>query len=293
MLACGELGAGKTALTQGIGAGLDVEGAVISPTFVLSRVHRSRSGGPTLVHVDAYRLADLAEVEDLDLEASLADSVTVVEWGEGKAEQLADDRLDIVIVRSSDPDRRDAYRDPHRHRAPLGGLADTTSAIDTSAPLRRSMSDTDTGLWLGIDTSTGVTAALARPHQVLASRAVTATNQHAEQLMPLISEVVAESGHTLADLAGIAVGIGPGPFTGLRVGIVTAQTLSYVLDVPLRGVCSLDIVALTFAATHPDRGFTVVSDARRKELYWATYDRRRSTASTARTSRCPERCPPG
>jgi tRNA threonylcarbamoyl adenosine modification protein YeaZ len=133
------------------------------------------------------------------------------------------------------------------------------------------MSDTDTGLWLGIDTSTGVTAALARPHQVLASRSVTATNQHAEQLMPLISEVVAESGHTLADLAGIAVGIGPGPFTGLRVGIVTAQTLSYVLDVPLRGVCSLDIVALTFAATHPDRGFTVVSDARRKELYWATY----------------------
>lgn len=104
VLACGELGAGKTALTQGIGAGLDVEGAVISPTFVLSRVHRSRVGGPTLVHVDAYRLADLAEVEDLDLEASLAESVTVVEWGEGKAEQLADDRLDIVIQRSSDPE---------------------------------------------------------------------------------------------------------------------------------------------------------------------------------------------
>jgi tRNA threonylcarbamoyl adenosine modification protein YeaZ len=134
------------------------------------------------------------------------------------------------------------------------------------------MSDTDTGLWLGIDTSTGVTAAIARPGHVLVSRAVSASNQHAEQLMPLISEVVAESGHTLDDLAGVAVGIGPGPFTGLRVGIVTAQTLAYVLDVPLRGVCSLDIVALTFAATHPDRGFTVVSDARRKELYWATYD---------------------
>ena len=104
VLACGELGAGKTALTQGIGAGLDVEGAVISPTFVLSRVHRARTGGPTLVHVDAYRLADLAEVEDLDLDASLADSVTVVEWGEGKAEQLSDDRLDVVIQRSSDPD---------------------------------------------------------------------------------------------------------------------------------------------------------------------------------------------
>jgi tRNA threonylcarbamoyladenosine biosynthesis protein TsaE len=104
VLACGELGAGKTALTQGIGAGLDVQGAVISPTFVISRVHRSRSGGPTLVHVDAYRLADLAEVEDLDLDASLADSVTVVEWGEGKAEQLSDARLDVVIVRSSNPE---------------------------------------------------------------------------------------------------------------------------------------------------------------------------------------------
>jgi len=104
VLAIGELGAGKTALTQGIGAGLDVVGAVISPTFVLSRVHHSRSGGPTLVHVDAYRLADLAEVEDLDLDASLADSVTVVEWGEGKAEQLSDARLDVMIERSSDPD---------------------------------------------------------------------------------------------------------------------------------------------------------------------------------------------
>ena len=104
VLAIGELGAGKTALTQGIGAGLDVVGAVISPTFVLSRVHHSRSGGPTLVHVDAYRLADLAEVEDLDLDASLADSVTVVEWGEGKAEQLSDARLDVMIERLSDPD---------------------------------------------------------------------------------------------------------------------------------------------------------------------------------------------
>ena len=134
------------------------------------------------------------------------------------------------------------------------------------------MSESDSGLWLGIDTSTGVTAAVARPGHVLAARAVTATNVHAEQLMPLVSEVMAASGHVLADLAGVVVGIGPGPFTGLRVGIVSAQTLAYVLDVPVRGVCSLDVVALTFAATRPSRGFTVVSDARRKELYWATYE---------------------
>jgi tRNA threonylcarbamoyladenosine biosynthesis protein TsaE len=123
VLACGELGAGKTALTQGIGAGLDVDGAVISPTFVLSRVHRSRSGGPTLVHVDAYRLASLAEVEDLDLDASFADAVTVVEWGEGKAEQLSDARLDIGIGRSSDPD-------DETRTLTLGGVGSRWAGID-------------------------------------------------------------------------------------------------------------------------------------------------------------------
>jgi tRNA threonylcarbamoyl adenosine modification protein YeaZ len=134
------------------------------------------------------------------------------------------------------------------------------------------MSENDSGLWLGIDTSTSVSVALARPGHVLASRSATASNVHVEQLMPFVSDVMAESGHVLADLAGVVVGIGPGPFTGLRVGIVTAQTLAYVLDVPVRGVCSLDVVALSVAATKPGRGFTVVSDARRKELYWATYD---------------------
>jgi tRNA threonylcarbamoyladenosine biosynthesis protein TsaE len=100
----GELGAGKTALTQGIGAGLQVKGPVISPTFVLARVHPSLVGGPALVHVDAYRLGSPEEVDDLDLEATLADAVTVVEWGEGLADHLSDDRLHIQIDRSGDPD---------------------------------------------------------------------------------------------------------------------------------------------------------------------------------------------
>ena len=100
----GDLGAGKTTLTQGIGAGLGVAGPVISPTFVLSRVHPTTTGGPALVHVDAYRLGSFDELEDLDLEASLADSVTLVEWGGGIAEGLADDRLDIDIRRGLDPD---------------------------------------------------------------------------------------------------------------------------------------------------------------------------------------------
>lgn len=100
----GDLGAGKTTLTQGIGSGLRVRGAVASPTFVIARVHPplpdpDGEAGPTLVHVDAYRLGSLDEVDALDLDASLDESVTVVEWGEGLVESLAEDRLEVALVR--------------------------------------------------------------------------------------------------------------------------------------------------------------------------------------------------
>ncbi|MFE0099649.1 tRNA (adenosine(37)-N6)-threonylcarbamoyltransferase complex ATPase subunit type 1 TsaE [Streptomyces sp. NPDC059009] len=97
----GELGAGKTTLTRGLGEGLGVRGAVTSPTFVIARVHPSLGSGPALVHVDAYRLGGgLDEMEDLDLDVSLPDSVIVVEWGDGKVEELSDDRLHVVIDRA-------------------------------------------------------------------------------------------------------------------------------------------------------------------------------------------------
>jgi tRNA threonylcarbamoyladenosine biosynthesis protein TsaE len=99
VLLSGGLGAGKTTLTQGIGDGLGVRGPVTSPTFVIARVHPPLGDGPPLVHVDAYRLGGLAEVDDLDLDASLDESVTVVEWGEGKVEDLSDDRLEVGIQR--------------------------------------------------------------------------------------------------------------------------------------------------------------------------------------------------
>jgi len=95
----GDLGAGKTTLTQGIGARLDVLGDVTSPTFVIARVHPPLGEGPALVHVDAYRLESLAEVDDLDLDASLAESVTIVEWGEGLVEGLANGRLEVRLTR--------------------------------------------------------------------------------------------------------------------------------------------------------------------------------------------------
>ena len=96
----GALGAGKTTLVQGIGEGLGVRGPVTSPTFVIARVHPSMTDGPDLVHADAYRLAGPAEVDDLDLDATVDSSVTVIEWGGGLAEGLAEDRLEVAITQA-------------------------------------------------------------------------------------------------------------------------------------------------------------------------------------------------
>lgn len=97
----GALGAGKTTLTQSLGQGLNVREGIISPTFVLARQHPSLGDGPTLIHVDAYRLTGEHDVDTLDLESTLAESVTVVEWGLGKVEHLSDSRLEIQLDREA------------------------------------------------------------------------------------------------------------------------------------------------------------------------------------------------
>lgn len=101
----GELGAGKTTFTQGLGEGLGVRAGIISPTFVLVRIHPNlpdgpRPGGPDLVHVDAYRLGSAAEIDDIDLENTIDSSVTVVEWGHDRVEHLSESRLEIDLHRA-------------------------------------------------------------------------------------------------------------------------------------------------------------------------------------------------
>lgn len=110
----GELGAGKTTFTQGLGEGLGVRGGVTSPTFVIARVHPSLVEGPDLVHVDAYRLGGIEELDDLDLDTSLDTAVTVVEWGAGLAEGLSEQRLDVVITRALADEVETDDADPRR-----------------------------------------------------------------------------------------------------------------------------------------------------------------------------------
>ena len=99
VLLSGGLGAGKTTLAQGIGSAMGVRGRVSSPTFIIARVHPALGEGPDLIHVDAYRLSSLEEVDALDLDSSLETSVTLVEWGQDKVEALAADRLEIEVSR--------------------------------------------------------------------------------------------------------------------------------------------------------------------------------------------------
>jgi tRNA threonylcarbamoyl adenosine modification protein YeaZ len=145
-------------------------------------------------------------------------------------------------------------------------------------------------LILGLDTATpAVTVALHDGVQPLAQLVMVDAHRHAELLTPAISEVIADAGAERADLTGIAVGVGPGPYTGLRVGLVTARVLGAALGVPVYGVCSLDVIAAdvetpgakTPGTKKPDvesvkapGGFLVATDARRREVYWAAYDER-------------------
>ena len=131
----GELGAGKTTLTRGLGAGLGVRGEVSSPTFVIAREHPALAGGPALVHVDAYRLGSIAELDDLDLDTSVGDAVTVVEWGAGLAEGLAENRLEVLIGRAhGGTEVGDVGAEGPE---PKGSLSDvTTDLLDGDEPRR-------------------------------------------------------------------------------------------------------------------------------------------------------------
>lgn len=127
---------------------------------------------------------------------------------------------------------------------------------------------------LAFDTATAlVTVALHDGERVVVEHSSEEPMKHGEHLAPLIARALDDAGIVRQDLTAIAVGVGPGPFTGLRVGLVTARTLGFVLEIPVYGICSLDAVALEVVGTGAASGsFLVATDARRKEVYLASYD---------------------
>ena len=127
-------------------------------------------------------------------------------------------------------------------------------------------------LILAFDTATpAVTVALHDGSGVVAHEMAVDARRHGELLAPSIDRVLAKAGAVPADLTGIAVGTGPGPYTGLRVGLVTAQVLGSALGIPVDGVCTLDVIAAEARHSAAGREFIVATDARRREVYWARY----------------------
>ena len=125
-------------------------------------------------------------------------------------------------------------------------------------------------LVLGFDTATpAVSVALHDGERIISEASALDARRHSELLAPMIAKIMADVGASRADLTAVAVGVGPGPYTGLRVGLVTARVLGSVLGLPVSGLCSLDVIA---ASARLGREFLVATDARRKEVYWARYD---------------------
>ncbi len=122
---------------------------------------------------------------------------------------------------------------------------------------------------LGIDTAAGVSVGLADAGQVIASVHLEESRSHAERLMPLINDMLTNAGLDWSQLSHVICGMGPGPYTGLRVGVVSAQLIADLAGCPFRGVCTLDGIAAAWS--EPPAEFIVATDARRKEVYWARY----------------------
>jgi tRNA threonylcarbamoyladenosine biosynthesis protein TsaB len=128
-------------------------------------------------------------------------------------------------------------------------------------------------LVVGFDTATpAVSVALHDGERIVAAALTVDARRHGELLAPMFAEVMADAGVARTDLTDVAVGVGPGPYTGLRVGLMTARVLGAILDIPVHGVCTLDIIAAEADRERRRREFLVATDARRREVYWARYD---------------------
>ena len=277
VLLTGPLGAGKTTLTRGIGAGLGVRGPVQSPTFVLARTHPTSSADRRSCTSTPTGSAAPAELDDLDLDFDR--SVVVVEWGAGMLDGVGDSWLEVDIERR--PARCAGRRRRRMPRTPSSS-APTSRACSTvrgygprwaRSPLRGRASRLDPML-LAIDTSTGTAVAVVdRDGGVLAETGTDDTMRHAEVVGGFIRDALAAAGRPPARPLGRRRRHGPGPFTGLRVGIAAAHAFALGIGRPVRARSSShDAVAWAWYRAGGTGRLQVVTDARRREFAVSDYD---------------------
>ena len=257
VLLAGDLGAGKTVFARGLAHGLGVTEPVLSPTFTLAREYRGRL---RIVHADVYRLDTVHELLDLGLYDLDDDTVTIVEWGDVVSGALRD-RSARGAPRLH---RRERLGANHHHLARGSGL---------DCPRRRVARVDRSGrvmYVLAFDTATDViSVAIGRDGEPLGALQLACGREHAERLVPAIRGLADDTGVGLDRLAAIAVGVGPGRFTGLRVGVTTAKVMAQALSIPVVGVDSLDLIA--YPLRHTRRDVVAVIDAKRREVFWARY----------------------
>ena len=262
ILLAGEMGAGKTAFAQGFGRALGVTEPITSPTFTL--VHSYDTGNVTLHHADLYRLEQLAEVTDLGLgELAEYHGIVLVEWGDVAESTFGEHllvRLDLV----------DAELDARTVTITAVGptWAQRWAALDRATAELPSVSPPM--LILGIETATEqVSVALGGHEGVIALFEVARGRRHAEILTPAIEFVCAQADIGLDEIGLVAVDVGPGLFTGMRVGLAAGKALAQALRVPMIGISSLDLLA--FPHRRSDRVVVPVIDARKGEVFYAMY----------------------
>ena len=266
LLLVGDLGAGKTAFTQGFGAGLGIDDQITSPTFALVQGYTGRLD---LHHLDVYRLEQINEALDLGLSELLDDgSVTLIEWGDTITSALPRDYLEVRITFGEGEDDRRLELTPvgSQWQARVRAMS---VAVAAWVAVRRRRSSRRV-LILGIESSTvQIGCAIGGHEGVLASAHSAKGKRHAENLTPAIEFICAQAQVTLSEIGLVAVDVGPGLFTGLRVGIATAKAIAFALRVPMIGVSSLDLLA--FPVRFTPRLIVAAIDARRGEIFYAFY----------------------
>ena len=272
----GEMGAGKTAFAKGFGAALGVTEPITSPTFTLVHTYDIPSshghGAKALHHADLYRLDRTTEIADLALE-ELAEyhGIVLVEWGD-VADALFGDHL--VVYLESDP-----FADTADDVDDAVALLDTGRLIEISAtgaswaPRWSRLVERVRSLRmliLGIETATErVSVAVGGHEGVIGLFEVTKGRRHVETLVPAIEFLLRQADIDLDEISVVAVDVGPGLFTGMRVGLAAAKSIAQALRVPMIGISSLDLLA--FPVRHTDRVVVPVIDARKSEVFFAMY----------------------